>query len=1145
MSTKQDFFSSKEEAMNHKETTHTNKRYKGFFQDIFHAGDEEQFQLLRQATNEDVCNKHITPQKNLFVDQPCVIWHRHLNLHADAPLNTFRYIFHKFKKGIFVKISDNKLTVFLPFSKASFTNEWSHKIKVDPKFHSLNNFFRYISDMEGFYSFKPESVNQNIEEWYANNCLVRSENPLQEGDSNVGNVKNMLEELCSIRTVPDIEFFINRRDFPILTRDGTEAYNHIWGTKDHPLVSHSYEQYLPILSMSNSDRYADILLPTWDDWARIQSASGKYFPGSQQDYSDTFTTKWSDKKPTAVFRGASTGCGVDENTNPRLKLAGMSNINDSEDGGIPYLDACITKWNLRPRKLETEQYLRTIDIKELKLKGIDIYKRDSSGKYIIDTKRTYYRKDRERYIIDNKFGKYIRVGNTEKYIYDKHSRKIVNFLTPKEQSEYKYIINVDGHVSAFRLSLELSMGSVILLVNSSWKIWYRHLLIPFVHYVPVLEDLSDLIDKIKWCRKNDKTCEEIATNAKKFFLLYLQKDGVLDYMQKTLSDLKSEMGVYLYNSKSCLDTIISKEYENLDFTFPKTLARLSHLNFIPRNLDRCYGLLQGMEWVIRKIIIEGNFNEKTIASMEIFRNNLGQVKRTVLAGFDLTIKTTIDKQKIKEHIHEAYIGTKVLNHLSKLIPNFAYIFGLYHDTKKTTYNVVGEFIRGETLYNYIAGVHFSFQEFLFIIMQLCVTLEVAQASCGFVHYDLTPWNIMIHRTDKPKTFDYVLSNKRVIRVSTTCIPIIIDFGKSHVIHEGIHHGFINMFRISTVQDIFTLLVTSIDQIINSGYFLEPNDLKNILHLSNFLTGTKYHPEKFEKDQELIKFTKHARKYSALIADDKGDLENLRPHDLLRYIMNMNDYKFTAISNVNEYMPTMDKGNGRQVFEYVFSKEIKQQLDTYVSVFYRLKHCSLPQPKTLFFIYYVAQSLENNLKSVYDDMIFFLNHHRINTDIYEQIFAETMSFLERVYRKQIDNSEEKEVEYPETNATSKNIVRAPYTEETFLVPQKILELLNDTSDSNDLSEYKEIIEMILLNKGVYKLTDKHRDYYLANFDNLLRASSLNMKNTNANKKTLLSIAPIIYKEDKQKIELKITPFTVTCDSVKEYLELYKKIIQKYE
>ena len=115
----------------------------------------------------------------------------------------------------------------------------------------------------------------------------------------------------------------------------------------------------------------------------------------------------------------------------------------------------------------------------------------------------------------------------------------------------------------------------------------------------------------------------------------------------------------------------------------------------------------------------------------------------------------------------------------------------------------------------------------------------------------------------------------------------------------------------------------------------------------------------------------------------------------------------------------------------------------------------------------------------------------------------------------------------------------------MIPQKILTLLDESSDINDLSEYKEIIEIILLNKGKYQLSDKHREYYLANFDNLLRSSSLSMKNNRANRQTLLLLAPIIYKEDEQKIQLKISSLTSPCDSVKKYLKLYKKIIQKYE
>ena len=66
----------------------------------------------------------------------------------------------------------------------------------------------------------------------------------------------------------------------------------------------------------------------------------------------------------------------------------------------------------------------------------------------------------------------------------------------------------------FRLTKELSMGCCILLVESEYKLWYHHLLIPYKHYVPIKKDLSDLIERIKWCKENDLKCKEIAKNSK-------------------------------------------------------------------------------------------------------------------------------------------------------------------------------------------------------------------------------------------------------------------------------------------------------------------------------------------------------------------------------------------------------------------------------------------------------------------------------------------------------------------------------------------------------------------------------------------------------------------------------------------------------
>ena len=85
-----------------------------------------------------------------------------------------------------------------------------------------------------------------------------------------------------------------------------------------------------------------------------------------------------------------------------------------------------------------------------------------------------------------------------------------------------------------------------------------------------------------------------------------------------------------------------------------------------------------------------------------------------------------------------------------------------------------------------------------------MALEVAQNKCALVHYDVTPWNIVLQRLDEPIRIDYTLE-KKVYRVKTNLIPVIIDYGKSSVIVEQEHHGFINMFEFSPMQDIITLL----------------------------------------------------------------------------------------------------------------------------------------------------------------------------------------------------------------------------------------------------------------------------------------------------------------------------------------------------
>jgi hypothetical protein len=145
---------------------------------------------------------------------------------------------------------------------------------------------------------------------------------------------------------------------------------------------------------------------------------------------------------------------------------------------------------------------------------------------------------------------------------------------------------------------------------------------------------------------------------------------------------------------------------------------------------------------------------------------------------------------------------------------------------------------------------------------------------------------------------------------------MIDFGKSHAIVDGVHHGFVNMFKVSSCQDIINLLVRSLDHIVNK--FLSEQkfrdklkrdgiDMAPILHLANFISGTKYRPEQFLTLEDLSDFLKYARKYESLIYDDKYELEKLTPYDLIKYIMKMKN-KPSGVGKEEKYVNLMDKGN---------------------------------------------------------------------------------------------------------------------------------------------------------------------------------------------------------------------------------------------
>jgi hypothetical protein len=79
--------------------------------------------------------------------------------------------------------------------------------------------------------------------------------------------------------------------------------------------------------------------------------------------------------------------------------------------------------------------------------------------------------------------------------------------------ERKFALDIDGNGNAWsNLFTRLLYGCCVIKIGSpaGYRQWYYDALRPFEHFVPVAPDLSDLVERIAWCRGHDAECAAIA-----------------------------------------------------------------------------------------------------------------------------------------------------------------------------------------------------------------------------------------------------------------------------------------------------------------------------------------------------------------------------------------------------------------------------------------------------------------------------------------------------------------------------------------------------------------------------------------------------------------------------------------------------------
>lgn len=124
----------------------------------------------------------------------------------------------------------------------------------------------------------------------------------------------------------------------------------------------------------------------------------------------------------------------------------------------------------------------------------------------------------------------------DKYIVEKKKEK---YISLSDHTKYKYLIDIEGRGYSGRLKLLLFSKRVLFVQERLWKEFYHFDMIPYEHYIPIKNDLSDLIDQIHFVeQKGDEYYNEITKNAYSFACKYLSYDAAILRINKLIENLK-------------------------------------------------------------------------------------------------------------------------------------------------------------------------------------------------------------------------------------------------------------------------------------------------------------------------------------------------------------------------------------------------------------------------------------------------------------------------------------------------------------------------------------------------------------------------------------------------------------------------------
>ncbi|XP_053987875.1 protein O-glucosyltransferase 2-like isoform X1 [Hylaeus volcanicus] len=396
---------------------------------------------LTESPGKDIITAHVQGQTS--TGQMCHVWTQILDCKDGSFI--VRYKLHNtcFNLKLEIKIKQHNSPVLLLESKGPVYEEecYCPNPSIDNWLENLEcpkNYTQMHNDLGTFINVDFNQIREDIIKAYDRpgsvslcHYVVKFNKIFRECYGRYVGFKIFMDSILLSVTrkvlLPDIEFFVNLGDWPLVPKDGKNY---------------------PIFSWCGSFDTKDIVMPTYDITESSLEAMGRV-------------------------------------------MLDMLSVQGNTD----------TPWEKKTEKL----FWRGRDSRRERLDLIDI-SRDHPDLFNVSITNFFFFKD-----------------EMDKYGPGQSHISLFHFF------KYKYQLNIDGSVAAYRFPYLLAGDSLVLKQNSKYYEFFYNDLKPGEHYMPVNSDLSDLVEKIIWAKEHDEEALKIAKSARQFTRDNLLPRDVLCY----------------------------------------------------------------------------------------------------------------------------------------------------------------------------------------------------------------------------------------------------------------------------------------------------------------------------------------------------------------------------------------------------------------------------------------------------------------------------------------------------------------------------------------------------------------------------------------------------------------------------------------